>query len=338
MREAVIASAMSAALAATVMAAAASAQPKQFYDGRTVTLVVGYSPAGGYDNYARMVARHIGRHIPGGPNVIVQNMPGAATLTAVRYLDASAPQDGTVITMFDPGLITESIAMPDAMKVKFSDYRWIGNMLRDIRVCYAWAATGIKNWQDMMARRQFLIGTTAKGSQAYVNGAILRKIFNAPVRQIAGYPGSAEQRLALERGELEGNCASWSSIPQDWLAEHKINPLVRFSPKRPADMPADVPYIVDLATTKEEKDILTILAAPGELGRPLVVAKAVPSERVRILRAAFEATLRDDAFLADAQKQSLPVDPVTGEEAENIIATIYAAPPDLAKKVKTVVE
>jgi len=339
MHETVLVSAISAALAVTVMAAAsACAQQRSFYEGRTVTIVVGYSPAGGYDNYARMLARHIGRHIQGNPNVIVQNMPGAATLTSVRYLDASAPQDGTVMTMFDPGLISESIAMPDAMKVKFSDYRWIGNMLRDIRTCYAWAATGIKNWQDMMARRQFLIGTTAKGSQAYVNGAILRKIFNAPVRQIAGYPGSAEQRLALERGELEGNCASWSSIPPDWLAEHKINPLIRFSPTRPADMPADVPYVVDLAKTNEEKDILTILAAPGELGRPLIVAKTVPTERVRILRAAFAATLRDEAFLADAQKQSLPVDAVTGEEAENIIAKIYAAPPDLAKKVKNVLE
>jgi len=339
MRDRVIWTAMAAALAVTVMAAAsAGAQPKSFYEGRTVTIVVGYSPAGGYDNYARMLARHIGRHIPGSPNVIVQNMPGAATLTSVRYLDASAPQDGTVITMFDPGLITESIAMPETMKIRFSDFRWVGNMLRDIRVCYAWAATGIKNWQDMIARRQFLIGVTAKGSQAYVNGAILRKIFNAPVRQIAGYPGSAEQRLALERGELEGNCASWSSIPPDWLAEHKINPLVRFSPKRPADMPEGVPYVVDLAKTNEEKDILTILAAPGELGRPLIVAKTVPAERVRILRAAFEATLRDEAFLADAQKQSLPVDPVTGEEAESIIAQIYAAPPDLAKKVKNVLE
>ena len=130
----------------------------------------------------------------------------------------------------------------------------------------------------------------------------------------------------------------WSAIPPDWIAERKISPLVRFSPKSPAAMPAGVPYVVDLANTKEEKDVLTILAAPGELGRPFIVAKAVPAERVQILRAAFAATLRDEAFLADAQKQSLPVDPVTGEEAENIIAGIYAAPPDLAKKVRDVLE
>src|SRR6267154_2886263 len=174
---------------------------------------------------------------------------------------ANAPKDGTVVTTFDPGLITESFASPDVFKVRFSDYQWIGTMLRDIRICYAWGATGIETWDDMMKRKEFLIGTTAKGSNAYVNGAILRKIFNAPVRQIAGYPGSNEQRLALERGELEGNCGSWSAMPQDWLVHDKINPLVRFSPKRPADMPQSVPFIGDLATTAAQKDLLAVLNA-----------------------------------------------------------------------------
>src|ERR1700691_6119987 len=208
-----------AALALTEpFAPPAAAQDDDFYKGKTITIVVGYSPAGGYDWYARTLARHLGQHLAGNPTILVQNMPGAATLLAVRYLDATAPQDGTVITMFDPGLITESIATPETIGVKFSDFHWIGAMLRDVRMCYAWAATGIKNWHDMMAQKEFLIGNTAKGSQAFVNGAILRKVFHAPVRQIAGYPGSNEQRLALERGELEGNCASWSSMPPDWLS------------------------------------------------------------------------------------------------------------------------
>ena len=200
----------------------ALAAEDEFYKGKTVTLVVGYSAGGGYDQYARALARHLGSHIPGNPSVLVQNMPGAASLTAVRYLDANAPKDGTVITTFDPGLITESFASPEIFKVRFSDYQWVGTMLRDIRICYAWGATGIKTWDDMMKRKEFLIGTTAKGSNAYVNGAILRKIFNAPVRQIAGYPGSNEQRLALERGELEGNCGSWSAMPQDWVVQRQV--------------------------------------------------------------------------------------------------------------------
>jgi tripartite-type tricarboxylate transporter receptor subunit TctC len=205
----------------------ASAQDP-FYANKTISIVVGYSAGGGYDIYARMLARHCGRHIPGNPNVIVQNMPGAASMTAVRYLDATAPKDGTVITMFDPGLITQ-VLTSDKPVVRFSDFHWIGTLLRDIRICYAWGATGIKTFADMMKRKEFMIGTTAKGSNAYVNGAILRNVFKAPVRQISGYPGSNEQRLALERGELEGNCGSWTAMPQDWLVNKKINPLLRFS-------------------------------------------------------------------------------------------------------------
>jgi tripartite-type tricarboxylate transporter receptor subunit TctC len=316
----------------------AVAAADDFFKGRTITLVVGYSAGGGYDQYARALARHLGGAIPGNPAVLVQNLPGAASLTAVRYLDANAPRDGTVITMFDPGLITESFAAPDLFRVRFSDYQWIGTMLRDVRICYAWAATGIKTWDDMMRRKEFLIGTTAKGSNAYVNGAILRKVFNAPVRQIAGYPGSNEQRLALERGELEGNCGSWSAMPQDWLVHEKINPLVRFSPTRPADMAPGVPFISDLATTPGQKDLLEVLNAAAELGRPFIVAKTVPPERVNVLRTAFRAALDDGAFKAEAQAQSLPLDPVPGEEAAAIINKIYAAPPELARKVKDVLE
>jgi tripartite-type tricarboxylate transporter receptor subunit TctC len=310
----------------------------EFYKGKTVTLVVGYSVGGGYDQYARALARHLGSRIPGNPSVLVQNMPGAASLTAVRYLDSNAPRDGTVITTFDPGLITESFASPEVFKVRFSDYQWVGTMLRDIRICYAWGATGIKTWDDMMKRKEFLIGTTAKGSNAYVNGAILRKIFNAPVRQIAGYPGSNEQRLALERGELEGNCGSWSAMPQDWVVHDKFNPLVRFSPKRPPDMPESVPFISDLATTVEQKDLLAVLNASAELGRPFIVGKTVPPQRVAVLRTAFRAALDDPAFRAEAQAQSLPLDPVPGEEAAAIIGKIYAASPELARKVKDVLE
>ena len=310
----------------------------EFFKGKTLTLVVGYSAGGGYDQYARALARHLGGRVPGNPAVLVQNMPGAASLTAVRYLDANAPKDGTVVTTFDPGLITESFAAPELFKIRFSDYQWIGSMLRDIRICYAWGLTGIRTWDDMMKRKEFLIGTTAKGSNAYVNGAILRKVFNAPVRQIGGYPGSNKQRLALERGELEGNCASWSAMPQDWLVHDKINPLVRFSPTRPADMPPSVPFIEDLATTRAQKDLLAVLDASAELGRPFIVAKTVPPQRVNVLRAAFQATLADAAFQAEAQAQSLALDPVPGEEADSIINKIYAAPPELARKVRDVLE
>src|SRR4051812_22552333 len=322
--------------------AAGHSQPARAQDGfyrrKSVTIVVGYSAGGGYDQYARLVARHLGRHIPGQPSVIVQNMPGAASMTSVRHLDANAAKDGTVITTFDPGLVLETIAAPETYKVRFSDFRWVGTLLRDIRICYASTVSGIRTWQEMMARKEFLIGNTARGSNAYVNGAILRKVFRAPVRQISGYPGSNEQRLALERGELEGNCGSWTAIPQDWIVNHKINALLRFSPKRPADMPASVPFVNDLASTQEQKDLLDTLNASGELGRPFIVAKPVPADRVKMLRDAFQATLKDEQFLAEAQKQNLLPDPVSGEEAEQIIAKMYAASPELTRRVKDVLE
>jgi tripartite-type tricarboxylate transporter receptor subunit TctC len=330
-----------AALAATACLMTSQgvlAQDSDFYRGKTLSIVVGYSAGGGYDLYSRALARHIGRYIAGNPTVLVQNMPGAASLTAVRYLAASAPRDGTVMTMFDPGLILESLASPEKINTKFSDYPWIGSMSREVPICYAWGATGVKTWDDMMKRKEFIIGLTAKCSNAYVNGVTLRKVFNAPVRQIAGYPGSTEQRMAVERGELDGNCASWSAVPQDWIVNKKINPLVRFSSNLPSDMPATTPYVIDLATTQEQKDLLEVLDAPADLGRPFIVAAQVPRDRVEILRRALEATLQDAAFLADAQKQSLPIETVRGDEAERIVRTMYAATPQIIRKVKEVID
>ena len=311
------------------------AQDSGFFAGKTINLVVGYSAGGGYDQYTRLLARHFGRYIPGHPTIVVQNMPGAASLTAVRYLANSAPKDGTAITMFDPGLILDSLSTPEKFNVKFSDYQWLGGMSREVTICYAWHATGITTWDDMMKRKEFLLGLTAKGSAVYANGAVLRKIFNAPLRQIAGYPGSNEQRLAVERGELEGACASWSAIPQDWIVNKKINVLARFGPIRPADMP-ETPYVNDLATTQEQKDLLDILNAPGQLGRPFLLAKEVPRNRVEMLIAAFAETLKDPALLAEAQRQSLPIELFSAEESEAIIHKIYTASSELIRKLKDV--
>src|SRR5262245_1710517 len=323
------------ALAASAGTALDTAALDSFYSGKTLTIVVGYSAGGGYDQYARVLARHFGRHIPGNPTIVVQNMPGAASLTSVRWL-SNASKDGTAVTMFDPGLILESLSAPDKFNVKFSDYQYLGGMSREVTICYAWHATGIKTWDDMMKRKEFLIGLTAKGSAVYANGAALRRIFNAPIRQIAGYPGSNEQRLAVERGELEGACASWSAIPQDWIVNRKLNPLARFGPIRPADMPAETPYVNDLATTQEQRDVLDILNAPGQLGRPFIAAREVPRERVGVLTRALAESLKDPALHAEAQKHSLPIELFSAEESEKIISTIYAASPELIRKFKDV--
>jgi len=312
-------------------------QAQEFYAGKTINLVVGYSAGGGYDQYARLLARHMGRYIPGHPNIVVQNMPGAATLNAVRHLTVNAPRDGTAITMFDPGLILESLSQPDRYKLKLTDYQWIGGMSREVTICYAWHATSIRTIEDMLRRKEFLIGLTAKGSAVYANGRALQKLFNAPIRQIAGYPGSNEQRIAVERGELEGACASWSAIPQDWIRNKHINPLLRFAATQPANMPP-TPYVNDLAKNDDERALLNILNAPGELGRPFIMAREVSRERVQMLIAAFNRTLQDETLLAEAGKQLLPIDLFSAAESEKIIAAIYAAPPELIRKLKDVID
>jgi tripartite-type tricarboxylate transporter receptor subunit TctC len=332
-------SAYSAALAALLAAAAAgSAQSADFYKGKTLTIVVGFSPGGGYDTYARLLSRHFDRHIPGKPSIIVQNMPGAGSMTAVRHLGTTAPKDGTVMVAFNPGAISESLTNPKKVKFKFSDVGWVGSITRDFRVCYAWKATGIKSWDDLEKGRQFILGSTGKGTGSYVNGAVLRNVFGLKVKQITGFPGSAEQRLAVERGELDGDCGSWSSINEDWIRDKKIVPLVRFSPGTTADMPKDIPFIGDKAKTQEQKDLLNLIISPGQLGRPYIVSKEVPKDRLKILRTAFAATMEDPAFVNEGKKMQLPINPADGEEAEEIITKIYSASPELVQKAKAAID
>ena len=327
-----------AALAAFAMAAPACAQDDTFYAGKTVTVVVGFSPGGGYDIYARTIARHLGNHIPGKPNVIVQNMPGAGSFTSVRHLDGPALKDGTIITAFNAGLITDTLTEPEKFKIKFTDFAWLGSITRDIRVCYAWSTAPVRTMQDLLDGKEFIMGATGTNTSNYVNGAVLRNLFGFKVRQITGFPGSNEMRLATERGELYGDCGSWSSIPADWVAGKKVAPFVLFTKRSQPEIPKDVPFIGSFAKTDEQRAVLDIVIAAGELGRPYVMSRQVPPARVALLRKAFDATMKDPAFLVDTKKQDLPVDPASGAEAEEILRSIYSAPPEYVAKAKSVMK
>ncbi len=325
-----------AALMALAMTCGAAAQSAG--DLKTLRIVVGFSAGGGYDTYARILARHIGRHLPGQPTVIVQNMLGAAGLKAIQYLDTGAPQDGSVITAFNPGMITESLINADKVRFKFTDVAWVGSITRDLRACYAWAATGIKSWDDLKRYKQFNMGTPARGTSSFLNSALLKNMFGINVHHVMGYAGSAEQRLAIERGELDGDCGAWSSVPPDWIANRKINPFVSFSADPIPGLPADVPFAGDLLPDRESKHLLDVLIAPDTLGRPYVVSKQVPAERLAVLRAAFDATVKDVHFLAETDKFDLPVvGPTAGADTEKIIAAIYAAPPALVARAQAMV-
>ena len=324
--------------ATAALAAAPALAQDSFYKGKTFTVVIGYSPGGGYDSYGRMLARHINRHIDGRPEVIVHNLPGSGSLNAVRQLDATQPKDGTYLTAFNPALILESLVDPNRIKVKFSDVAWIGSIAPEVRVCYAWHATGIKTWDDLVARKETVFGSTAKGTANYMNAAMLRRVFDIKVRHVLGFPGSAEQKLALERGELDADCGSWSSLPVEWIAEKKIYPLVSFSPSRESSMPAEIPYAGKFVKTPAQSEVLEIFAASSEVGRPFIMSKAVPQDRIDMIRKAFDASLKDPQLLADAKKLNLPVQAMTGVDAAKIIAHVYQASPENITKVREITE
>jgi tripartite-type tricarboxylate transporter receptor subunit TctC len=325
-------------LLAGLTAVPAPARADDFYKGKILTIVVGFTPGGGYDANARAVARRIGDHIPGNPTVIVQNQPGAGSLTSVRSLDVNALKDGTVMTTFNAGLVAQSVVQPDKVNVDFQKVSWIGVVTPDFRVCYGYGPKGVKSWDDMMARKEFILGSTGKGSGNYINGATLREVFHAPIRQILGFPGSAEQRLGIERGELDGDCGSFSSIPVEWIRDGDAHPFVRFTERRPPEIPESAAYVGSFAKTDEQKKTLDLLDSADEVGRPFVMSRQVPAERVAIMRKAFDETMKDPAFLADMEKQQLPVIPLTGQEAETIVGKIMSSPPEIIAKARQIYE
>lgn len=323
-------------LASAALAAVTPAHGQDFYKGKTLTIVVGFSPGGGFDLNARMLARHIGSHIAGNPDVIVQNMPGAATLKSVLYLDTAAPRDGTVIATFNFGLIGDSRMAPEKIKVDFRKLGWIGSISADLSVCYTWHALGIKTLGELQRRGTVHMGLTGVGTSSDINQRILREIFKVGVQQVAGYPGSAEERLAIERGELDGDCGAWSSIPEEWVEGGKINPVFRSAPIEAPDLPASVPYAADIAPSEPEREIIRLLTASGQLGRPFVTSASVPAERIELLRRAFDATMRDADFIADARSLRLPVSPKSGAQALRTVEGIYATPEEIVQAARKI--
>ena len=325
-------------LCLAAICAAPAAQAEDFYKGRTISIIVGASPGGGYDAYARALARFIPAHIPGKPYVIVQNMPSAGNMGTARALVTTQAKDGTVIAGLNAGVLTQSVMQPELVNLDFRKYAWIGVVTPAFSVCYGYGQNGPGSWDEMMKRPQFIVGTTAKGSLSYTNSSILREIFSAPIKLIMGYPGSAESRLALERGELDGDCGEFTVIPSDWIESRRAKLFVRMTRERPADMPEAARFINDFATTQAQRDTLDLLNVSNELGRPYVMAGEVPAELVAIIRKAFDETMKDEAYLAESAKQLLPVNPISGLEAARIVDKMMSAPPDVLARAKKIYE
>ncbi len=309
---------------------------ESFYRGKQVRIIVGFSSGGGYDQYGRLLARHISKHIPGVPNVVVQNMPGAASLKSLQYLDAGAPPDGATIVTFNPGLILGSLTAPQKTPIDFRNFSWIGNISEDVRVCFTWHARGMRDWKAFLARDSVVFGNTGVGTSAYLDDRMLHMLFGVKMKMVQGYPGSADKKIAIESGELDGDCGSWTSLPLEWLREKKIDIHVRFSKNVPADMPQDIPWAPDFLDSETKKQTFRLLVSGAEIGRPFLVSRAVPADRVNALRAAFDATMKDAEFLADAEKQRLLIGPDDGATVAKRIVDIYAAPPEVIARAREI--
>ena len=328
-----------ALLAALVggLAGTAQAQP-DFYAGKRITVAVGTSAGGGYDLYARAIAPFLSEHSPGKPTVVVQNMPGAGSLTSVLWLDSNAPKDGTAITLFNAGIITDTVTNPAGAKVDLTKVAWIGSANRTFRTCYFWHESGIKSFADLSRPKTVTMGAIGTGgSGAFNDIAILRNLMKQNVRGITGYPGRSEVHLAIERGELDGECGAIDGMPETLLREKKLNIVVRLSEIKTPLIPANVPWMGEFIKSPDDLQVYRLLTAANELGRPFVASQQVPADRLAILRKAFTAVLNDKQFIATAEKRKLSLSLTEGEEAASMIAKLQETPAVLRDRAREVI-
>ena len=311
--------------------------PAAFYAGRNVNVVIGYSVGGGYDLYARLLSRYLGKHLPGTPTVIPQSMPGAGSLKSIMYLSGVAPKDGTTFGTFGRSMVLEPLF--SGAKFDPRKLNWIGSITQDTTLCVTSVSSGIATWNDLMTKGARM-GGQAAGSDPDEGANILRHLFGSNLKLVTGYPGNNEMALALERGELDGFCGlSWSSLlgrHPDWLRDHKINLIVQASATGAANnIPA--PQIFSKTDDPKKLAALKLIFSTQALARPYAAPPGVAPERLAALRRAFLATAADPDFLAEAKKLELDVDPVSGPDLEKAIAEMYAQPPEVISLAKEAV-
>lgn len=320
------------AVLAMTGAAAHAATPAEFYRGRTMPVIIGYSAGGGYDLYARVLAQYMGRHIPGNPTLIPQNMPGAGSIRAALYLYTAAPKDGSVIGTFARGMA--STALIGEAKLDARKFTWLGSVTKDTSVCVSWNTSPIKTWNDAMTH-QFTAGGEGAAGDPDIFAKLYKNVFGVKIRLATGFPGTTDITLAMQRGEVDGLCGiSWSTIKArypEWVKGNKIRILLQAAPKRDPELPS-VPMAADYAHTAEQKQILDMVIANEQLARPFVAPPGIPAGREAVLRKAFDDTMKDPAFLADARKTMIDINPVSGPEVDAIVAGLYATPKDVVQK------
>ena len=295
-----------------------------FYQGKTLNIMVGFPPGGGYDVYARLLARSLGKRIPGEPTVIVQNMPGAGSLNLANHLYSLAPRDGTVIGSIETAMPFEAFFNPDAVRFDPLKFTWLIGLNSEVTTCFVWHASPIKRFSDLFTR-EAKFGATNSGATPVVEPRVANALLGTKIGIVTGYPGTGDIFLAIERGEVEGACGvGWTALnvaKADWLREGKLRILAQNATKRHPAVP-EVPLLLDFAKTAEQRQLLELLAAPQDIGRPILAPPDVPAERRDILRKGLEETVADPGFLADAAKAGLFINPVRGGDIEAMLARI----------------
>ncbi len=311
-------------------AAAAADSAAEFFRGRTITLLIGYSPGGGYDSYGRAVARHMGKHIPGNPHIVVKNMPGAGSLRLANYLYNVADADGLVIGTFNRDIAVGPLLEPGEAHYDSRRLGWIGSASKAVTVCFVAERTGVRSWRDLL-ERDVIAGATGVRASSGQLAFLLRNVFGAKLKVITGYEGSNEVLLALERGEVDATCTTWETIksrrPQ-WITPGTVIPVVQMSLEGDPDL-TDVPVIIDLAETDAERRLLQLVLAGQQMGRPFAAPPNLAPERLEILRTAFMATMHDPDFRREMEAARFTVRPLSGSEVQSLVDAIHETPPEV---------
>jgi tripartite-type tricarboxylate transporter receptor subunit TctC len=308
-----------------------------FYRGKTITMLVGVSVGGEFDLAARLMAKYLARHLPGRPTAVTQNLTGASGLKMANYLYLQAPRDGAHLGLLQPFLpAAQSIGL-NGIQFDAARFRWLGTIAPVIETMVLWHAARAKSIAEARAG-EVVIGATAKGSNTYTLPALMNEFFGTRFKIVTGYNGGTQINLAMERGEVAGRNNSWSSwkvTKPDWIRDRKITVIAQAGP-RSRDLEA--PSVEDLAQTADQRQIVELLTAGEQLGRPFVMPPGIPEERVSALRAAFEAAMADPDFLAEANALNFDVDPVGGSKLESVVAKVLATPRDLAARARHLLE
>jgi tripartite-type tricarboxylate transporter receptor subunit TctC len=324
------------AAAACIASAASADSVADFYSGKRITLVIGYGTGGGYDQYARVLARFYGEHVPGRPLLVPQNMPGAGSRSAANWLYNVAPKDGTAIATVGQNTPTDQALGAKGIQFDVRKFLWIGNMVVVNNTLATWAASGIRTIADAK-EKTVPIGASGAASPSVLYPQVSNNLLGTKFKIISGYPGGGDINIAMERGEVAGrgsnSWASWKSTKMAWLREKKINILFQVGPKREPDL-LDVPLWSELTGDPEKRQVLEVLSGDVAVGRPILAPPGLPEDRAKALRAAFDATMKDPKFTAEANKEKMEISPMSGEELQAVVDKIVSVSPKTAAAVK----